>query len=208
MPHLRSAFIEDMWRITYLLWVLFVLVGTVVVWSICPDWMAKGESASTTIRNLGIAVAALLGLPLAIWRSMIAERSAQTADHTADTARFSVSDERFKSGVALLGNDQMAIRVSGVHILARMTMVYPDLYHLPIMDIFAAYLAYQTRGGGGPMPEKMPYISSADIGAIIDAINSRGREGIKIELRERYDWENKLIDSPYRMINNRLEGRV
>ena len=60
-------------------WIMSVLIST-AVFSICFwGWLNHGEAGSTTIRNIGLVVAAIIGLPLAIWRSKVAERQAATA---------------------------------------------------------------------------------------------------------------------------------
>ena len=50
------------------------------------DWLRDGpdgvESGSTTVRNLGLVVAGLIALPLAIWRSLVAQRQADTAQQS------------------------------------------------------------------------------------------------------------------------------
>ena len=45
-------------------------------------WLIAGESGSAIIRNLGLVIAAVIALPLAVWRSVVADRQAKTA--TAD----------------------------------------------------------------------------------------------------------------------------
>ena len=65
-----------------------IVLIAVLLWSIVhyQDWLANDlwiclvntpdgpESGSTIIRNLGLLIAAIVALPLAIWRSKVAER--------------------------------------------------------------------------------------------------------------------------------------
>ena len=61
--------------------VVLLVVSAVVISFVFWDcletfwsWLTNGESGSTTIRNLGLVLAGLIALPLAIWRSKVAER--------------------------------------------------------------------------------------------------------------------------------------
>ena len=60
-------------------WVVFVLIAATVLSIMFWCWLSHGESNSTTIRNLSLVIAAIIGLPLAIWRSIVAERQSETA---------------------------------------------------------------------------------------------------------------------------------
>ena len=42
-------------------------------------WLTKDESGSATIRNIGLLVLAVVGMPFAIWRSVVAGRQADIA---------------------------------------------------------------------------------------------------------------------------------
>ena len=67
-------------------WIV-VLLRVVVVFSVyfwC--WLVDDESRSTTIRSLAVVVAAMIGLPLAIWLSIVAERQSAMAQRQSETA--------------------------------------------------------------------------------------------------------------------------
>ena len=53
------------------LWVVFVLIAAAAVSIKFWCWLRAGESSSTTIRNLGLVIAAIAALTLAIWRSKV-----------------------------------------------------------------------------------------------------------------------------------------
>ena len=61
------------------LWALFVVIaivaGSVFWWA----WLSGNDTASATIRNLILVAVAIVGLPLAIWRSLVAERQVETS---------------------------------------------------------------------------------------------------------------------------------
>ena len=55
--------------------VIAALSLTVIFW----EWLSGAESGSTTIRNVALVGAGLVALPLAIWRGVVADRQAKTA---------------------------------------------------------------------------------------------------------------------------------
>ena len=125
---------------------MLLVAAVCVIWIKCPEWLTSGESASTTLRNMGLLVAAAIGLPLAIWRSVIAERQAEAARRQSEIAMRNLLNERFQEGAAMLGNiDIGSVRIGGVHALARLASEYPEEFHLPVMQLFSAFVVDRTR---------------------------------------------------------------
>ena len=128
-------------------WTVILVAAAGAVWVVCPAWLSGGESASATLRNLGLILAAAIGLPLAIWRSIVAERQADAAYRQSDTAIQMLLNDRFQKGAEMLGNaDVGSVRIGGVHALARLASEYPDSFHIPVMQLFSAFVVDQTRG--------------------------------------------------------------
>ena len=69
------------------------------------DWLSI-ESNGSTIRNIVLAAAAIIALPLAIWRSTVAERQAKTAQR-------SLLNERYLKGAEMLGSEVLSVRLAG-----------------------------------------------------------------------------------------------
>ncbi len=83
------------------------------------------------IRNVGLVVAAVIALPVAIWRSRVAERQ-------ADTAHRDLLDGRFQHAIQMLGSSVPAIRVTGLNALRRLAAEYPDSYGGRVEELFDA----------------------------------------------------------------------
>ena len=140
-PRSESAF--KWWIIA---WALLLVAATSIVWIKCPAWLTAGESGSTTIRNVGLVILAAVGLPLAIWRSVIAERQAQAAQRQSEIAEQNLLNDRFQKGVEMLGHPDIgSVRIGGVHTLARLAGQYPDIFHLRVMQTLAAFVVDRTR---------------------------------------------------------------
>lgn len=153
-----------------------LLIGTAgVIWMKFPEWLTSGESASTTLRNMGLIVAAAIGLPLAIWRSVIAERQANAARRQSEIATQNQLNERFQKGAEMLGNaDIESVRIGGVHALARLASEHPVSFHLPVMQLFCAFVVDRT---GQDANEQNSSIESGEAGANqTDAMLSEARD--------------------------------
>ena len=130
------------WWITA--WTLLLLCTATVVWVLYPEWLASGESASTTIRNLGLIVAAAAALPLAIWRSIIAERQADAAQRQVEFAQASLLNERYQKGAEMLGSNVLPVRLGGIYALQGLADDHPREYHVQIMRLFCAFARWPT----------------------------------------------------------------
>ena len=128
-------------------WTLILVVASGVVWIEFPAWLTNGESASTTLRNLGLILGAAIGLPIAIWRSTVAERQANAARRQSEIAMQNLLNDRFQKGAEMLGDaDIGSVRIGGIHALARLASEYPDTFHLPVMQLLSAFVVDRTKG--------------------------------------------------------------
>ena len=180
------------------LWVTMLVVGllavglvlSIVLW----DWLSVGESGSSTIRNLGLVIAGLIALPLAFWRSKVADRQAAAAERQADTAQRGLLNERYQKGAEMLGSDVPSVRLGGVYTLKRLAAEHPGNYHLQIMEMFCAFVRHPTADsteaklkgvetGSGTeeeQPDPDPQLRE-DVQAVMIAIGERGKKGHDLE---------------------------
>ena len=126
------------------------------------------ESGSTTVRNLSLVFAAILALPIAIWRTRIAQLQATTAQREH-------SNSLYREGAGKLVDEDLSVRLDGVHILDRLAKDEPEQYHIQIMSRLCAFLrSWRDRQGN------RSYLGE-DVLAVIEAIRSRGEAGQEIE---------------------------
>lgn len=151
--------------------VVFILLS-VVFW----DWLNAGESGSTTIRNIGLVIAGLVALPLAVWRSLVAERQ-------ADTAQQSLLNERYQQGAGMLGNEVLSVRLGGIYTLQRLAEEHPEQYHIQVMRLFCSFVRQPTKGEGIKArsgTEEAPR-RREDVQAVMAAIGSRQMRQLELE---------------------------
>ncbi len=126
------------------------VIPALVYWEEIWSWAhGNGASKGATLRNLALAygafLAAFIGLPLAIWRSFVANRQAKTANRQAETSERGVRNERYQKGAEMLGSDTLATRLGGIYALERLAGERPEDYHVQIMDQLCAFVRHPTK---------------------------------------------------------------
>ena len=147
--------------------ILCIVVGVALGW----DWLRRGggaESNGETLRNVILAVGAVVALVLAVWRSCVAERQAGTAQRQAaaaqqqvdmaqqqaagaqqqaaaaqqqaDAARRGLTRERFQKGVEMIGSPVLYVRLGGIYALGDLAKRYPRGYHVQVMHVLCAFV--------------------------------------------------------------------
>ncbi len=169
--------------------VLLVLIAVFIPPLVCWCWPAANgfESCSSTIRNFGLVSAAIVALPLAVWRSWVAERQANTTQR-------GLLNERYQKGAEMLGSDVLTVRLGGIYALEQLASEYPEIYHIQIMQLFCAFVRHPPvrkdkptgdgkdpdGGDGNTQPVR------ADIYAVMKAVGTRSQAQIDIEQKEDY----------------------
>ena len=110
-----------------------VSVISIMYW----DWLSI-ESNGSTIRNIVLVAAAMIALPLAIWRSIVAERQAKTAQR-------GLLNERYQKGAEMLGSGILSVRLGGIYALARLAREHPGGYHTQIMNLLCSFVRNPPR---------------------------------------------------------------
>ena len=90
-----------------------------------------------TIRDIALAAAAVIGLPLAIWSGTVAYRQ-------ADTAQQGLLHERYQKGAEMLGSELLSVRLGGIYALQHLAEDHPGQYHIQIMRLFCAFVRHPT----------------------------------------------------------------
>ena len=97
------------------------------------DWLSRGEpSVSSTIRNLVLIWGAPLATGLAVWRSMVAQKQAETAQK-------GLLSDRYQRAVEMLGHDLDFIHVGGIYILRDIALEHPDEYWREVDALLKIY---------------------------------------------------------------------
>ena len=110
---------------------VLLAVASVALTFVFWGWLG---SNGATLRNVVLVAAAVAALPLALWRSRIAERQ------EADTAQRGLLNERYQKGAEMLGSDVLSVRLGGIYALQNLAAEHPGQYHVRGMRLFCAFL--------------------------------------------------------------------
>ena len=186
----------------YLVWLALVSAVVAGIWSLINywDWLqmeqvgeAVGkESGSTTVRNIGLIVAGVVALPLALWRSWVAQQQ-------ADTAQQSLLNERYQESAAMLGSDLLAVRLGGVYALQRLAEEHPQQYHIQIMRVFCAFARHPTRDEGTAaegLEDSQGIKVRQDVLAVMAAISTCHARQLELEKQAEFQLDLRRAELP------------
>lgn len=118
------------------------------------------------IRNIGLIVAAIVALPIAIWRSRVAERQ-------ADIAQQSVLNERYQKSAEMLGSGVLSVRLGGIVALEHLALEHPAQYHVEVMRLLFAFIRQPIEDS---QAHNVPTLdmrgSRQDVQAAVDAVRA------------------------------------
>ena len=153
------------------------------------DWLSNVESWSAIIRNFGLVIAAVIALPLAIWRSIVAARQ-------ATTAQLGLLNERCQKGADMLASEKLTVRLGGIYTLAWLAREYPGDYHTPIMSLFCVFVRHASRKAG----EVAESIKGDNLTQILESDGGLDEEVI--------DRPGEDVQEAMRAICNRSEAQI
>ena len=142
MDWLRSRW-DWIVRNKFLTCVVVFAVGLLVfgVVMVCRHWgWIVTESGSTILRNLGLVIGGLIAIGFGIWRGVVADRQAKASQDQAKTSQRGLLNERYQKGAEMLGSEVLAVRLGGIYALQHLAEEEPELYHVPIMRLFCAFM--------------------------------------------------------------------
>ena len=103
--------------------------------------MAEAKTGpSAVLRNLGLLWGGFIALGLALWRSRVAERQ-------AETARRSLLNDRYQRSVDLLGNERLHIRTGAIHALKDLAFEDPKEFGMNIATVLLEYSLWAKVNG-------------------------------------------------------------
>jgi hypothetical protein len=130
-------------------WLSAVVLALLMV--ICWKWLGNH---SDTLRNLALVICAPLGLALATWRSIIADKNTQIADRNSLIAEDNSITDAFTRAIEQLGSGlddkpNIEVRLGAIYALERLSKKNDD-YYQAIIDILASYVR-----NNAPIPDKV-----------------------------------------------------
>ena len=188
----------------WLIWPAVVAAASVGVWSLVEyrdtlptfwDWLRTAgdsvESGSTTVRNIGLVIAGLIALPLAIWRSRVAQKQ-------ADVAQQSLMNERYQKGAEMLGSQVLSVRIGGLHALLRLSVDESEQYYIQIISLLCAFARHPTQVQA---IEDNPTVLREDVQATLEIIGNRRANEKFVALEEKSEFSLNLHSADLRYVS-------
>ncbi len=220
----------------------YFILGTAVIvvflvfyqidWKALFIWWSGNAEPHESLRNLGLIVAAIVGVGLGTWRSIVAAAQARTTQQGHITDRFSKAVEH-------LGSDNITSRIGGIYALKRIAKDSMERDHISVMDVLTNFIrysphmekqrkallcaerrhVYETRIMDDPefayeneQPEAPRLIECPDIIAAIETIMTRSEIQKAFEAQQGYFPSLKNADFSFLILNDvdlsgfRLDG--
>ena len=165
-------------------------------------WPSDGSASffqGISFHGLVLIAIATIGVPFALWRSLalqkqsdMAQKQSEIAQKQSDIAQSGLLDDRYQTGIELLGHAKLSVRLGGIYALERVAESDPLTYHIPTMSVLSAFIRnwhikHKQEGKQGNTAlnneQKGPL---EDVYAILEVIGRRSRKQHEIELERKY----------------------
>jgi len=151
-----SVFAHKLSILLWIFWVLLVLIiilspifalkfdilGTVEQWSIIAG---EDVNPSELLRNLGWLLITAIGLPLIIWRSMLAHRQTLNAIRQSDIAQQGQFADRYAKAAAMLSDENLPVREAAIFALQELAIADPEGHYFPVQDLLCSFMRDEGR---------------------------------------------------------------
>ena len=104
------------------------------------DRALLSEAATASLRNLFLVFVTIIGVPLAIWRSVVAKQQADASDRQAETAERRLKHELYEKGAQMLGNTVPSVRLGGIYSLKGLANENPEDYRVQVIELLCAFV--------------------------------------------------------------------
>lgn len=94
---------------------------------------------SEIVRNYAIVVGGVLGIGIAWWRGLAANRQAKSSADQVEISRRDHISELFSKSISQLSNDRADVRLGAVYTLKRIGEEFPE-YTTPIANVFSFFI--------------------------------------------------------------------
>ena len=168
-----------------------VAIGVLVLALIVMGWGwlhgdGAGPSPSETLRNVGLLVAGVFALAIAIWRAKVADRQSVTAQEEADTSKQGLQYDRYQRGAQMLGSESLSVRLAGIYSLEWLAKEDPEQYDIQIMQSFCSFATNPAGDYESNQPPADNVVNSdqatrQDVRAVMYALGKRSEIGKSLE---------------------------
>ncbi len=120
-------------------------------WATLDFWGGKDGSRSGVVRNLGLLVLAVIGIVVAVWRSLVAQWQLEKTDAQLKLAlerqiidQKSELSGRLNDAAKLLAEEKKSARFSGIYLLSDVIQSDPNEFYIVGLDILSAFIREES----------------------------------------------------------------
>lgn len=99
---------------------------------------AKAGNPYSDLRNIGLVLLGLIGMPLALWRSVIAFQQ-----HHLSERGFII--DRYQKGAQMLESNELSVRIAGVYALRELASSDPDETYFLVLDMLFSFVRENSK---------------------------------------------------------------
>lgn len=151
-------------------------------------WLGDGSasfSQGISFHGLVLIAIATIGVPFALWRSLALQKQ-------SDIAQSGLLDDRYQTGIELLGHAKLSVRLGGIYALERVAESDPLAYHISAMSVLSAFVRnWHIKHGQEGELDNTAFDNEQkglpeDVRAILEVVGRRSRKQHEIELERKY----------------------
>lgn len=180
--------------------IFYILSFLILVYIIFSLTDFPEDGIENRLYNMAVILAAVFGIPLALWRSRTAHKQAKTAEK-------SLRQARYQTAVSMLDSKTVATRLGGIYALERLGNDHPKEYHIEIMKLISTFVRLSEHNAdcvvNGDSTECL-----ADVEAAVQAVGRRN--GYQRKLEDRFPIEDsqgfKIDFSHTNLVGASLQG--
>ena len=135
-----SAIKRRLGVVLVLLGIAMLVIAVVFLKLHGTDKALAPDAAIDSLGNLSLVIAAIVGLPLAIWRTAVAKQQANASDRQTETAERRLKNELYEKGAEMLGNDVTSVRLGGIYRLKGLAKENPGDYLDQVFELLCAFV--------------------------------------------------------------------
>ena len=149
---------------------VFLVAST--TWLLWPSpWTNALEAwrqPSETLRNGALILAAVLALPFAWWRAIVADKHRRAAEQQVEVTHRTRLDDRIQRAAMMLGSDSLSVRIAGVLSLESLASEWPQGYYIEVARLLCAFVR------SAPMVRRRPYGTGMDDTTVLADVEHPG----------------------------------
>lgn len=126
--------------------VALIVANTGLEWT----WTYWGDSngnfnRSTIFRNFGLLALAILGLSLAIWRSILAHQQTRISIKQTDLTEKGLIIDRYQKGAQMLESTELSVRLAGIYALRELVTSDPEETYVLVQSLLCDFVREKSK---------------------------------------------------------------